>query len=138
MNIELTIPGPPMGKQRPRVCKFGTYTPAKTVNYETLVKELYIMQYPQRKPMDDPLQMTVLAYFPIPKSKSKKMREQMLNNTIKPTIKPDTDNVLKIIADSLNGLAYADDKQIVCASVYKFYSDNPRVEVCIVNMNENL
>ena len=41
--IELIVPGEPMGKQRPRLSKFGTYTPTKTVNYETFVKEIYVI-----------------------------------------------------------------------------------------------
>jgi len=40
--IELIIPGKPMGKQRPRVMRNGiTYTPKETVNYETLIKQLF-------------------------------------------------------------------------------------------------
>lgn len=50
---------------------------------------------------------------------------------IRPTKKPDTDNVLKVIADSLNQIAYKDDAQVVDASVRKFYSRNPRTVVCI-------
>ena len=35
------------------------------------------------------------------------------------------DNVVKIIADSLNQIAYRDDTQIVDCQCRKFYSDNP-------------
>lgn len=38
---------------------------------------------------------------------------------------------MKIIADSLNQIAYRDDTQIVDCQCRKFYSDNPRVEVTI-------
>ena len=41
------------------------------------------------------------------------------------------DNVVKIVADSLNQIAYRDDTQIVDCQCRKFYSDNPRVEVTI-------
>ena len=44
---------------------------------------------------------------------------------------PILDNVVKIIADSLNQVAYRDDTQIVDCQCRKFYSDNPRVEVII-------
>jgi len=128
--IRLTIPGQPCAKSRPRVCKFGTYTPVKTVNYETLVKELYIMEH-YTKQLEGALQMTVKAYFQIPESKSKKVKGLMRNGTIRPTSKPDWDNVGKIISDALNGLAYHDDSQIVDAHVEKWYSDAPRVEVYI-------
>lgn len=46
-----------------------------------------------------------------------------------PDKKPDVDNIAKIICDSLNGIAYADDKQITSLHINKFYSENPCVVV---------
>lgn len=127
--IRLVIPGKPLGKQRPRVLKNGiTYTPKETVNYETLVKQLYITHhFPEQ--LSGPLRIIITAYFPIPASASKKKKELMRAGVIRPEIKPDWDNVGKIITDALNNLAYRDDKQIVEAIVRKFYSDEPRVEI---------
>jgi len=126
--IKLTIPGPPCAKQRPRLGKYGTYTPEKTMNYETLVKELYIVEHHNRQ-LEGALEMTVRAYFQIPKSASQKKAVEMQEGKIRPTTKPDWDNVGKIISDALNGLAYRDDSQIVRATVEKYYSDEPRVEI---------
>jgi Holliday junction resolvase RusA-like endonuclease len=126
--IKLVIPGPPCAKQRPRLGKFGTYTPDKTVNYETLVRQLYIIEH-HGKQLEGALQMTVKAYFEIPKSTSARKSADMQNRVIRPTKKPDWDNVGKIISDALNGLAYHDDSQIVSATVDKWYSTEPRVEV---------
>lgn len=126
--IKLTIPGEPCAKQRPRTTKQGhTYTPQKTVNYETLVKQLYIMQN-QRQQLEGEIKLMVKAYFRIPKSKLKAFQKQK----IRPTTKPDWDNVGKIISDALNGLAYRDDSQIVSATVEKWYSLEPRVEVILM------
>ncbi|MGB9780636.1 RusA family crossover junction endodeoxyribonuclease [Caldanaerobacter sp.] len=128
-RITLTIPGKPLGKQRPRVLKNGiTYTPKETVDYETFIKELYVMRH-FHKQFQGPLKLTITAYFPIPSSASKKKKELMLAGIIRPTIKPDWDNIGKIVTDALNHLAYDDDKQIVEAIVRKFYSDEPRVEI---------
>ena len=55
----------------------------------------------------------------------------MLNNEIYPTTKPDTDNIAKSILDSLNGIAYKDDKQIVSLKVDKYYTEIPSVSVWI-------
>lgn len=55
----------------------------------------------------------------------------MLEGVIRPTKKPDIDNVCKIVLDSLNGIAYHDDTQVVDCQVRKFYSENPRVVVTI-------
>ena len=127
--IKLTIPGEPCAKQRPRTTKQGhTYTPQKTVNYETLVRQLYITQN-FRQQLEGELVMTVRAYFTIPKSASKKKAADMAGGRIRPTKRPDWDNVGKIISDALNGLAYHDDSQIVSATVEKWYSTEPRVEV---------
>jgi Holliday junction resolvase RusA-like endonuclease len=128
MKVELTIPGPPMGKQRPRVCKFGTYTPKETVNYETLVRELYIVKNYGRQ-LEGALAIEINAYFEIPKSAKKKDIPDMIEGYIRPTKKPDIDNILKIIGDSLNGLAYHDDSQIVDVVAQKCYSDRPRVDI---------
>lgn len=131
MVIKLVIPGAPMGKQRPRVMRNGiTYTPKETVNYETLVKQLYITEY-FNKQLEGPIRMRIDAFFSMPKSTSKKQRDRMLNNEIRPTKKPDGDNVGKVICDALNKLAYQDDSQIVEMSINKYYAEQPRVEIQI-------
>ena len=57
----------------------------------------------------------------------------MLTGNLRPTKKPDLDNVAKIILDSLNKIAYDDDSQIVDLHIRKYYSDNPRVLVSLYN-----
>lgn len=127
--MKLTIPGEPTGKARPRVTKQGiTYTPAKTVNYETLVQELYYLEHGNKR-LEGEIIARITAYFSIPKSASKKNRAAMLSGQIRPTKKPDGDNLAKIILDSLNKLAYADDSQVVDLAVAKYYGETPRVEV---------
>ena len=121
--IEFKVPGPPMGKQRPIVTRKGAFTPKKTVNYENYVKELYIIN--KLPKLEGYLSMSVMAYYPIPKSTSKKKREQMLKGILLPDKKPDIDNVLKCICDALNKIAYDDDKQIINMSISKYYSENP-------------
>ena len=131
----MTIPGEPCAKARPRVTRAGiTYTPAKTVNYETLVKELFCVGYPDHRPVDIPVRMLLRAYFSIPKSWSKKKQWEAQLGTIRPTKRPDWDNVGKLISDALNGLAYKDDAQIVEATTAKWYSDRPRLEIEITEV----
>ena len=130
-KVSFKILGEPFGKQRPKftaVGKFGrAYTPDKTVNYETYVKLTYnSLDLPK---LEGQIAFGVSAYYPIPKSTSQKKRNLMLSGAIRPTIKPDYDNIAKIISDALNGIAYDDDKQIVDARIKKFYSEIPRVEV---------
>ena len=44
-----------------------------------------------------------------------------------PKRKPDIDNVLKVVLDSLNGIAYKDDAQVVMVSGKKIYGDEPKL-----------
>ena len=127
----LTIPGEPTAKARPRVVNGHSFTPAKTKNYETLVKELYWAKHSQEKPLEGPLCFYLNAYMQIPKSVSKKRRQAMLMGDEVPMKKPDLDNIAKSVTDSLNGLAYRDDSQIVMLVVSKWWSDAPRVEISI-------
>jgi Holliday junction resolvase RusA-like endonuclease len=57
----------------------------------------------------------------IPKSWSKKKREE-LNNTYCSN-NSDIDNYIKAILDSLNGIVYIDDKQVVELFAKKIYSE---------------
>jgi Holliday junction resolvase RusA-like endonuclease len=137
--VKLIIPGEPVAKARPRVTKSGiAYTPAKTKNYETLVQELYIINYPDKVPLEGELIAMVNAYFTIPKSASKKKRKLMSLGDIRPTKRPDLDNIAKSILDALNSLAYKDDSQIVSLTINKYYSEKPRVEVGIDKLKEGL
>ena len=82
-------------------------------------------------PDDAMLDVRIIAYFDIPKSVSKKKRQAMLDKKIRPTKKPDSDNLAKSICDACNKVAYRDDASIVDLQVRKFYSKQPRVEVII-------
>lgn len=128
-----TIPGEPQGKGRPRVVRTGaftkTYTPEKTATYENLVKVEFQRQCPDLWIPSAPVRMTIRAYYGLAKSDSMKKRRAKLDGLFRPTKKPDCDNVGKIIADALNGLAYEDDSQIVTMIIQKFYAEIPRVEV---------
>lgn len=136
MPVKFEVLGVPVGKGRP---KFSTvnghavaYTPAKTANYETLVKLSYqqhIGAFMFDK--DKPLRAIIRAFFPIPKSTSKKKREQMEAGKIRHTKKCDADNIAKACLDALNGIAFYDDSQVCELSISKFYGDTPKVEIII-------
>jgi len=133
MKAVFEIPGEPQGKGRPRFSvrngRVGTRTPDATLVYENYVRVMYMDSGGVRFSDDAALQMNVLAFYQIPKSASQKRKNMMQFEQIRPTKKPDLDNVAKVIADSLNGLAYHDDSSIVELSVKKFYSNEPRVVV---------
>ena len=135
--ITFTIPGEPQGKARPRVVKnkytgkTKAYTPDKTATYEDLVRLKYKSTAKGVRFGNQPLEISIIANFAIPKSKNKKTKALMLENKIQPTKKPDTDNIAKIICDALNKIAYKDDSQIVKLNVIKRYAEAPSVEVSV-------
>lgn len=136
MKINFVIPGKVQAKQRPRFNGKFAYTPKQTVEYENWVKTCYLEKYKGQRPLEKPLKVKIIAYYDIPKSTSKKKQQQMLNNEIFPTVKPDTDNIAKSILDSLNKIAYLDDKQVVKLEVEKYYSQVPSTVVMIEEIKE--
>ena len=136
-TVTFTIIGKPCGKGRPRFSTAGgyarSYTPAKTVEYENLVR----MEWEKSgaKKLEGAISATINCYFPIPKSVSKKKREAMDGAFY--TKKPDCDNIAKIILDALNGLAYDDDSQIAMLDVLKIYdASETMVKVTLVERGD--
>ena len=133
-SIELTVPGEPMGKQRPRWSRYGSdprqpHTPTKTKNYEVYIKELFVQKYPGFEPMNKPLKLLLAAYLTIPKSKSKKIKDLMGADVLRPTKAPDLDNCLKIVMDALQGLVFINDAQVTSIRAIKRWSHVPRIEI---------
>jgi len=133
VKVDFVIQGKVQAKQRPRFNRYSgkTYTPNETIAYENWVKTCYLEKYKDKELMEKPLRVTIKAYFEIPKSTSKKRKKQMMDNEILPMVKPDTDNIAKGVLDSLNGIAYKDDKQVVELIVNKYYNNTPYVSVMI-------
>ena len=131
MIYEFEIPGMITGKGRPRVNTTTAiaYTPAKTKEYEELVKQYFIIKYRRINPLEGRIKINITAYFSVPKNTSKKQEENMLNNAISPTKKPDIDNIAKIILDALNKLAFKDDNQITKLEIEKKYGTEEKISV---------
>jgi len=130
--ITICLAGTPTGKGRPRFVRVTgrAYTPAKTRDYEDNLRYAAQVAMGGRAPLDVPLDVTVTATFPIPESWSQKKKRSALLYEIRPTTKPDADNLLKVL-DALNQVAFVDDKQIVRATIEKFYGLAPRLEIVI-------
>lgn len=129
-RVAFIVPGEPKGKGRPRFnTKTGkTYTPGDTINYENLVKLQY-QSLVGDKYTEKPIEAIITCYYSIPKSMSKANKEKAYHGKLRPTKKPDLDNVAKVVLDSLNGLAYKDDSQVVSLKIDKYYADKPLVKV---------
>ncbi len=122
MKYSFTIKEKAIGKQRPRysVKTHRMYTPTKTSNFEEKIKWAFKSKYNIETELSiKPFKAKIIAIFEPAKSISKKKREELLYGEY--TKKPDADNIAKIILDSLNGLAYKDDNQVIELTVYKKY-----------------
>ena len=133
LKYEIEIEESITGKARPRMNTYTgrAYTPTKTKNYEYLVRQIFVYKYPQYKPIEGRVTMTIIAYFEIPKSTSKKKEAEMLSNSISPTKKPDIDNIVKIVLDGMNKFAFKDDTQVIKLEVEKKYAETPRISIKI-------
>lgn len=101
--------------------------------YENYIKLLYRAQ--AKSYFEGPIKVIINCFYPIAKSDSKKKQQAKISGDIRPhNIKPDVDNVIKVICDALNEIAYKDDTQIVELVATKHFSDKPRVEVTIENL----
>ena len=125
--MKVVVEGKIRGKQRPRVARGHAFTPRETKDYENLVKMNYINQ--AGKYFLGPVRARIEAYYKIPKSYSKKRVQAIKEGKEEPIKKPDSDNIAKIILDSLNSTAYKDDAQVIELTVIKRYTERmERVE----------
>lgn len=131
---KIVVLGKPRGKDRPRFDSRSrrAYTSKNTALYERMIAKSWRETYGQEK-VQGYIYLSVFAYFPLNKTDSLKTKEKKLNNELKPNKKPDADNILKVVADALNGVAYDDDKQITVMYCRKLYAKEPRIEVFIDN-----
>lgn len=82
-------------------------------------------------PSKMPCTLAVTAVMPIPLSWSKKKRQAALEGHVRHTVKPDWDNIGKVVSDALNGVTWVDDSQVYWANVKKIYGPIPRLDVTI-------
>lgn len=129
-NITIEIPGEPQSQTRHRHTSRGgfvrTYDP-KAKDKEKLLK--YIKANYDLTKIEGMIEARIIANFGIPKSYSNKKTET-LHDQYRPK-KPDVDNIAKFYLDTLNGIAYNDDSQIVYLEVNKHYSKFPSVTIIL-------
>lgn len=135
--IQFTVPGRLGGKGRPRFAAIASrvrvFTPKKTKYYEAIVRHFAIQALGEgiRRQLEGPLALRVNIRLQHPKRFSLKMR----NAAVWPMGKPDLDNVLKLVGDALNGIAYKDDAQIASAYIERLY-DSRQPEQVQVSITE--
>lgn len=134
--ITIRLDGDPVAKGRPRFVRATgrAFTPGRTLRYEDRLGWAAQMEMAGRPLLEGALTVVMTVFVGVPKSKPKKWQIAALEGSIRPTTKPDADNLAKTL-DSFNKIVWVDDAQIAELLVKKFYSDRPRVEISVDNLS---
>ena len=121
----------PRGKGRPRFArKTGVaYTPAETREAEATIRGAWQAYHGPEMETAVPRSLTIEATYKMPSSWSETKKAKFHGELCHR--KHDADNVLKLVADALNGLAYRDDRQIPDERAIKLWGDESSIAVDI-------
>ena len=138
--LTFTVPGNPVALKRHRTFRRGTFTgqydPSKGDKADFIT---IAMQSRPERPLDEPLEVNFVFCFQRPKSHYGSGKN---SDKLKPTApayhtgKPDADNLVKFVCDSLNGLFWRDDSIICRATAIKMYGEQPRTEITIKGVRQ--
>lgn len=133
--VAFIVPGAAVGKGRPKFARRGAFVTAysdkKTVSYENLVRIYASEAVGNRPPLEGPVRLTLKISVLPPSSWSKKKTSDALLGLVRPTTKPDIDNIMKAICDAMNEIVYIDDKQVCDVWISKHYAVTPEVRVIV-------
>jgi len=136
-RIALTIIGTPMAVQSVRAVRFGKtirrFQPKKVEDWKAYLRLAALEQLPDGwQLLDEALAVSYTLVFPVLKSMSQKVLKQIENGeTVYKTTKPDVDNCLKGLNDSLSGVVWKDDALICKVMVKKVYGMTPKIEITV-------
>ena len=129
----------PVEQARPRATRMGRgirlYDPKKVSVYKKQLAMMCKFQY-KEQPLSGQLIVSLKFYRHIQKRLAKKERKFRLSGADRPIVKPDTDNYIKSTLDGLNGRLWEDDAHIVKLVAEKYYSEHPRIEIEVRDLNE--
>ena len=128
--VTIELAGEPRGKGRPRFVRATghAFTPATTRNYEAALRNAAADAMAGAPPIEGPVRVLVRAYMQIPASWSKKKHEEAMLGIVRPTGRPDWENIAKML-DAFNTVVWRDDAQVVEGSITKHYDQRPRLVV---------
>ena len=133
--FDLTILGNPIAKARPRFSRRGKFV--VTYNAQETEEGRWLWEAKQQinqPPLEGPIKIDCTFYMSRPKSHYGTGKNAGKLKASAPTFhtkKKDLDNLIKMILDCLNHVAWKDDSQVCQIKAQKSYSDNPRTEIQI-------
>lgn len=106
-----------------------TYTPKETHDAEKVISDEFKRENKEFVAPDKcPICLTVRFLMPVPSSLSK-VKQKTLLDEFYHLKRPDVDNLLKLVCDGLNGVAWKDDSDVFSIQAVKGYSIIPRTEI---------
>lgn len=120
------------GKASVRTNK-GGWAYMKRSDFEKIARAIFREQTPKEWRLDGAFKVSIMCYFALEKSNSKKLNERLSGWYY--TKKPDDDNITKGIQDGMNGVLFNDDAQVALLEVGKFYQctkDEPPLAIVTV------
>lgn len=130
MGTRFTVCGKVCGKARPRVTRYGTYTPKASRDYEAAIGLAYIEA--GGKILEGAIEVTIEVFRSLPKNRPKKIVSEP------DTFKPDLDNIIKAVLDGLNCIAWKDDNQVTRINAFKHPRERckERIEVSVSRIGD--
>ena len=136
--IKFTILGKPKALKRHRVARGGRMYDPSAKDKKDII--LQIAKYKPKTPFAGDITLHLTFYMPRPKSHYRTGRRSHVRKAKAPvfhSVKPDLDNLVKLISDCIGNRTFiVDDSQICALSAIKVYSDDldwnndhPRTEV---------
>lgn len=132
--IRLEIPGKPTAWRRAGKSGKRHFTPKAMVEAGASIGWIAARAMAGAAPFDGPIRVELWARMPVPPSWSKRKQQAALAGVVRPTGTPDLDNLLKLVGDSLNGIVWRDDAQVVEARMSKRYDHIPMTVVIVTPM----
>ena len=133
-SVTFSVSMLPIGKARARAGRHGFYTPKRTSEAERLIGWEAKKAMDGKPPLEGALALEWVSLFPYPKSWPKRKIEI----TYWHTIKPDKDNIEKLIKDSLKGIAWKDDCQVCKGTSEKRYNKECGIGRIVVTIRQVL
>lgn len=113
MTFEITVPGKPVAKQRPRRGRHGNfYTPSETSHFEDLVAFYYINKYGTRKFNKDVFIKAFIRFY---------VR----------SFRGDIDNAVKTILDGFKTIFNDRAVKFICAEIIDISDDSERTDITL-------
>ena len=118
----------------------GGWAYMKRSDFEKIARAIFRQQTPKEWRLDGAFKVTIMCFFALEKSNSKKLNERLAGWYY--TKKPDDDNITKGIQDGMTGVLFNDDAQVALLEVGKFYqctkSEPPLAVVTVERLGDEI